>query len=126
MLVKCINPFRNQVSKNHVYLVIEIMASIYDKYYSYRIIDNNGCPAIYNADLFEIVSNKVINSSIIVDKTMLIVSHDLIVNSSLNQRNMEGFWGCYFEDDDIEAKDILKSVVDDLSKHENIDLSDVF
>lgn len=119
MIVKCIRPYRTQVSEKHIYLVIEVFANVYSKKYSFRIIDNDGCPAIYNADLFEIVSSKIINSSIIIDANSLVVSHDLIVNTSLNQKHMEGFWGCYF-DGIQEAKCLLETVVEDISKCENI------
>ena len=114
MLVKCSKPFRHQLSENNVYLVIEILTKFSNKSVSYRLIDNEGYPSIYDADRFEVVSNKIDNFAVLLNDDGIILSHELIVNSELNIKSIDGFWGLFIEDD-IDAKQILKEVIKDLS-----------
>lgn len=47
MLIRCEKAFRHQISKGHIYLVIEILIKRVNSKISYRIIDNDGIPAIF-------------------------------------------------------------------------------
>ena len=58
MLVRCEKSFRHQISEGNIYLVIEILIKRANSKISYRIIDNDGIPAIYDSENFEIVSER--------------------------------------------------------------------
>lgn len=120
MVVKCIESFRHQIKKEEKYLVIEILVT--NNLISYRIIDEEGYPAIYDAGKFEIVSNHLSDYSISIMKNSLVISPQEIMNSDLNAKSIDGFWGIFIEDNQ-EAKAILKKIVIDLSKTENIQLA---
>ena len=62
MLVKySLKSFRSgQLIQGEIYLVIEIYIDFEREKTSYRIVSNTGCPAIYEANGFEIVSGKKI------------------------------------------------------------------
>lgn len=119
MLVKCINSFRNQIRVESIYLVLEVLIKRTNNMISYRIIDEDGYPAIYDADNFIIVSNNMNHFSIFLNNKMLILSHTLILNSELNKKHIEGFWGLFIEDD-TEARTLLQKVIDNLALEENI------
>ena len=119
MIVKCKSSFRHQITEGDNYLVIEVLIRRTTNRISYRIIDNEGYPAIYEADKFEVISNKLIDFAIKFDDEIIILSHTLILNSELNKMNIEGFWGLFSEDNE-ETKIILKRVLTDLSSSENI------
>ena len=48
-----------QLIQGEFYLVIEIYIDFEREKTSYRIVSNTGCPAIYEADGFEIVSSNL-------------------------------------------------------------------
>lgn len=119
MLVKCIKSFRNQIIEGAVYLVVEIIINNSTSTISYRIIDNDRYPSIYEAEKFAIVSNDLDGFAISFNNGNITLSPKLILDSKLNEKNVEGFWGLYIEDD-VEAKQILQEVVCTLAENENI------
>ena len=120
MLIKCKESFRHQITKGDIYLVIEMIIRLSNNSIFYRVIDNEGYPAIYEFEKFEIVSNEYKNSAVLLNDTKFILSHKDILNSSLNEKNIEGFWGCFIEDD-VEAIKVVNNIVKELSLQENIE-----
>ena len=122
MLVKCKKAFRHQTTENNTYLVMEV--SIQFSYNSkfYRIIDNEGYPALYKAENFEIVSNEYNNCAVLLNDRRFVLSHKDIINSSLNNKNINGFWGGCFIEDDVEAIKIVNNVVKELSLQEHFEV----
>lgn len=120
MLVKCVNSFRHQIIEGDVYLVVEILVRRSNDIVSYRVIDAEGFPSIYDSNHFEIVTNNIDNFAVSVCEEQIIISHKSILNSKINKRNVEGFWGAYIEDD-VESKEILKNVVCSIATIEGID-----
>ena len=49
------------------------------------------------------------------------VTHKRIIDSKLQDENIDGFGGAYIEND-IVAKEILQLVVEDLATYENVDV----
>jgi hypothetical protein len=119
MLVRCEKAFRHQISKGNIYLVIEIIIKRANSKISYRIIDNDGCPAIYDSENFKIVSENVNGMCILTNDIQISFTHKRIIDSKLQNENIDGFWGAYIEDS-IEAKDILQLVVEDLATYEKV------
>ena len=119
MLIKCIKSFRNQLKVGNVYLVVEISIKAANNSVGIRVIDDEGYPAIYEADRFEIVSNRIDDFAILINEDHIVLSHNLILNSELNEKSIEGFWGLFIEDD-LKAKQILCEVVSNLAMNENI------
>lgn len=124
MLVKCINSFRQQISKGNDYLVIEILVKRPQNIISYRVIDNEGFPAIYDSENFEIISNSIDDFAISVYQNEIVLSHKLILNSKANEKNVEGFWGLFIEDDK-ETREILQKVVCSMANTEGIELPEI-
>lgn len=91
MVVKCISSFRHQVIAGKIYLVVEILVKRYNAKISYRIIDEEGYPAIYDEELFDIVSNSLHDYSVISTQESLILSPAQIVNSELNKKMWRDF-----------------------------------
>ena len=120
MLIKCKESFRHQITKGDIYLVIEMIIRLSDNSIFYRVIDNEGYTAIYEFEKFYIVSNEYKNSAVLLNDTKFILSHKDILNSSLNEKNIEGFWGCFIEDD-VEAIKVVNNIVKELSLQENIE-----
>jgi hypothetical protein len=120
MLVKCSNPFSHQTTEGKTYLVIEVI--IVRNKVDYRIVDNQGCPAIYDSNDFEIVSRSLDGYCLLekINNQAIIITHKLILDSKLNMDHIEGFWGVYFDSTINEGKDILENVIKDLSFREKI------
>ena len=110
MIVKAEKNFRHQISKGTEYQVLEIIIKRNSNVISYRIVDNDSIPAIYENSLFSVVSNYMENASVIFDDAQIVMSHKLITDSKLNQTHTEGFWGAFFEDDPV-AMRILEEVI---------------
>ena len=91
MVVKCISSFRHQVIAGKIYLVVEILVKRYNAKISYRIVDEEGYPAIYDEELFDIVSNSLHDYSVISTQESLILSPAQIVNSELNKKMWRDF-----------------------------------
>lgn len=121
MLVRCEKAFRHQISEGHIYLVIEILIKRPNSKISYRIIDNDGVPAIYDSENFEIVSEGVNGLCISTNAIEISFSHKKIIDSKLQDENIDGFWGAFIEND-IKAKEILQQVIEDLATYEEIDI----
>ena len=121
MLVKCKKAFRHQTTENNTYLVMEVSIQLSYNSKFYRIIDNEGYPALYKAENFEIVSNEYNNCAVLLNDSSFVLSHKDIINSSLNNKNINGFWGCFIEDD-VEAIKIVNNVVKELSLQEQIEV----
>ena len=121
MLVRCEKSFRHQISEGNIYLVIEILINRANSKISYRIIDIDGIPAIYDSENFEIVSESVNGMCIFTNAVQISVTHKRIIDSKLQDENIDGFWGAYIEND-IVAKEILQLVVEDLATYENVDV----
>lgn len=98
MLIKCKEQFGQQLSPETLYFVIEIYINISTGSVQYRLVDDEGCPAIYEAKKFEIISNEIDGFTISIADNKLVLSPKLIAESELNKKNINGFWGCYFED----------------------------
>lgn len=62
MVVKCEKSFRHQISEGMNYRVLENIIKRDSNAISYRIIDNDGIPAIYESTLFCVVSNHMNNA----------------------------------------------------------------
>lgn len=121
MLVRCEKTFRHQISEGNIYLVIEIIIKRANSKISYRIIDNDGIPAIYDSENFEIVSESVNGMCILTNAIQISFTHKSIIDSKLQDENIEGFWGAYIENN-ITAKEILQLVVENLATYENVDI----
>lgn len=121
MLVKCTRSLHEQLSAGKVYLVLEVYTHLDRKTIDYRLLDNNGCPAIYSADYFEIESDRVSCFSLLVKETYLVLWPEIIAKSPLNAENIDGFWGCYFEDYQKwgQAKETLERAVQALAAQED-------
>ena len=114
--------FSEQLVKEKVYLVIEASFDFRINKYSevlgafYRIIDEGGTPAIYNADGFEIVSGNLDGYYLAQNRNdYIIMTHKLIFEA-----NPDKFWDTYFDSTTNEGKNLLKSVIKDLASKENI------
>ena len=114
--------FSEQLVKEKVYLVIEAYFNFSlnkpsaVRRISYRIIDEGGTPAIYNADGFEIVSGNLDGYYLAQNRNdYIIMTHKLIFEA-----NPDKFWDTYFESTTNEGKNLLKSVIKDLASKENI------
>lgn len=59
MIVECAETFRSQITKGECYLVIEVLIDMDRNSLLYRIIDNDGCPAIYEAEKFDVISGNM-------------------------------------------------------------------
>ena len=116
MLVKCKKAFRYRT-----YLVIEVIIRFSDNSKFYRIIDNQGYPALYKAENFEIVSNEYNNCAVLLNDRRFVLSHKDIINSTLNNKNINGFWGCFMAND-VEAIKIVNNVVKELSLQEHFEV----
>ena len=116
MLVKCKKAFRYRT-----YLVIEVIIRFSDNSKFYRIIDDDGYPALYGAKKFKIVSNEYNNCAVLFNHKSFVLSHKDIINSTLNNKNINGFWGCFIEDD-VEAIKIVNNVVKELSLQEHFEV----
>ena len=122
MLVRCINAIRNQILQDKVYLVIEIYIKRSNNSISYRIIDSEGYPAIYESSNFVITSNKISNFSLVIKDTSIVFTPESLYSSKLNEHHLEGFWGMFI-DDNSEAKKLLREVVAELSEQEQFYIS---
>lgn len=119
MLIQCKKNFRQQIKEGEIYLVIEILIKRNSNSVSYRLIDREGYPAIYDAKNFEIVSNRLNNFALLLTSDIIIFSPKQIIDSELNKKNIDGFWGLFIEDDP-EARNILNKVILDLASDENV------
>ena len=72
MLIKCIKSFRNQLKVGNVYLVVEISIKAANNSVGFRVIDDEGYPAIYEADRFEIVSNRIDDFAILINEDHIV------------------------------------------------------
>jgi len=108
--------------KEKVYLVIEAYFNFSlnkpsaVRRISYRIIDEGGTPAIYEANGFEIVSGNLNGYYVVEDRE----DHMIITHKLIFEANPDKFWDTYFESTTNEGKNLLKSVIKDLASKENI------
>lgn len=119
MLVKCKKSFRHQLKEGNIYLVVEIIIKRKSNTIRYRLIDNEGYPAIYEADMFEVQTNVLKDYAITINQESILISPIQIANSELNREDINGFWGLFVEDN-LEAKKILMESVENLALSENI------
>lgn len=109
-----------QITQGEIYFVIEIYFDRkktcgYSNAY-YRIIDNIGCPTIYEADGFEIVSSNLDGYCLAKDDDGdITIAHKLIFEARLNE-----FWEVYFDDPTNKERTLLENVIKDLSFREGI------
>ena len=120
MLVQCKETFGQQIIEGTIYLVIEILVQRNPYSVSYRVVDSEGYPAIYDAEKFEIISNRINQFALSLTQNHMAVSPKRIVDSELNKKDIEGFWGLFIEDD-LEAIELLKEVISELAADENIE-----
>ena len=114
--------FSEQLVKEKVYLVIEayfdfrLNKSSEVLGASYRIVDEEGTPAIYDADGFEIVSGNLDGYYFLQDSDdHITITHKLIFEAGINT-----FWEVYFEKPTDNERALLDNVVKDLSSREGI------
>lgn len=119
MLIQCKEKFRQQIKEGEIYLVIEILIKRNSNSVSYRLIDREGYPGIYDAKKFEIVSNRLNNFALLLTSDIIVFSPKQIIDSELNKKNIDGFWGLFIEDAP-EARNILNKVILDLASDENV------
>ena len=119
MLVKCKKSFRHQLKEGNIYLVVEIIIKRKSNTIRYRLIDNEGYTAIYEADMFEVQTNVLKDYAITINQESILISPIQIANSELNREDINGFWGLFVEDN-LEAKKILMESVENLALSENI------
>lgn len=124
MLVQSKETFRHQIKEGDVYLVIEILIKCNNNSVSYRIIDNEGYPGIYKAEQFVIISNSINKFALSLKPDCIIFSPKQILDSELNEKNIEGFWGLFIEED-LKAKEIFKKVVLELALDEDVTLPQI-
>jgi hypothetical protein len=122
MLVKCSTSFRHQTTEGEIYLVIEVIIISTRNEVSYRVIDNEGCPAIYESNDFEMVSGNLDGYCLMGknNSKIMIITPKLIFDSKLNMEHIDGFWGVYFDSTSNEGKCLLENVIKDLSFREKI------
>lgn len=147
MIVKCCKPFSlreyferlgtpmtvcdesapgDQLTVGEIYLVIEVIIGSSAEQVSYRIVDNQGFPAIYESYCFEIVSGSLDGLSIeeITEGKNLTITHKLVADSKLRTDYGGRFWEVYFDSEDKEkekeSRNLLKNVIKDLSLREKI------
>lgn len=118
MLVKCIHGIGNQIIKDNIYLVVEIYIHQAKKNTEFRVIDSEGYPAIYDYSNFIIISNKLSDFTFSVQNGRVVLSHNFIFNSKLNSQHVDGFWGMFI-DDNPEAQELLKQVIQELANMEH-------
>ena len=118
MLVQySLKSFRSgQLIQGEIYLVIEIYIDFEREKTSYRIVSNTGCPAIYEADGFEIVSGNLDGYCLAEDDDGdITITHKLIFEAGTNT-----FWEVYFDNPTDNERALLDNVVKDLSLREGI------
>lgn len=122
MLVKCIKSFNEQISADTIYLVLEVYISRSKPSIDYRVLDNDGCPAIYEAKNFEVVSDRLDGFGFVVKEDFFVLSPEILIQSDLNEKNIDGFWGCYFEDSSTlnDAVKTLKKAILQVSQNEDM------
>ena len=77
-------------------------------------MDNAGCPVIYEADGFEIVSSNLDGYCLAEDDDGdITIAHKLIFEAKLNN-----FWEAYFENPTHKERALLENVIKDLSFRE--------
>jgi len=105
-----------QLTKGKIYLVIELYLDFESSKTSYRVLNNEGAPTIYDADGFEIVSGNLDGYYWVQDRDNYItITHKLIFEAGKNT-----FWEVYFDDPTDEERTLLGNVVKDLSFREGI------
>ena len=114
--------FSEQLVKEKVYLVIEayfdfrLNKSSEVLGASYRIVDEEGTPAIYDANGFEIVSGNLDGYYFLQDSDdHITITHKLIFEAGTNT-----FWEVYFDNPTSKERTLLENVVKDLSFREGI------
>lgn len=86
MLIQCKEKFRQQIKEGEIYLVIEILIKRNSNSVSYRLIDREGYPGIYDAKKFEIVSNRLNNFALLLTSDIIVFSPKQIIDSELNKK----------------------------------------
>ena len=105
-----------QLTKGKIYLVIGLYLDFESSKTSYRVLNNEGAPTIYDADGFEIVSGNLDGYYVVEDRE----DHMIITHKLIFEANPDKFWDTYFESTTNEGKNLLKSVIKDLASKENI------
>ena len=127
MTIKCIKACGDDAGKEYTtvgreYAVIEIICTKNKSQdgwrIHYRIIDDDGIPAMYKVEYFEILNNDLANMVMCEKAYGYVITHRLIADSSLEKENLNGFWGVYFETENIIAKRILEEVLHEILQEE--------
>ena len=128
MTVKCTKKYKNNAKKDYItigkeYYVIEIIYTRNtdngDYKINYRIMDNNGVPAMYKVEFFEIIDSGLSDMVMCKKAYGYVITHKIIADSSLEREDVNGFWGVYFETENIIAKRILEEVIHKSCKNDN-------
>lgn len=128
MIVRCIKKWHldqseKQITVGKIYLVLEVtLVQKQNKndalfhMMSYRILNNNGVPGIYNAECFEVLSDKLDHMVILMPSASVIqITHKAFTDPIYEQKNANGFWGYLFESNSKQAIDVLQNAVIELN-----------
>jgi hypothetical protein len=123
MLLKSKETIEYSYTKGVLYLPIEVSCNLKRKTVYVRIVDDDGCPALYDLSNFVIISGKLNGFCFEYYDDKLFLSHHLLINTPLDKKNIDGFWGVFFEDTTqlaVKALQIVRSAVEDLARIENV------
>jgi len=105
-----------QLTKEKIYLVLEMLLDLKECKVSYRFVNNLGIPSIYDADAFKVVSGSLDGYYLVQNRDDYItITHKLIFEARLNE-----FWEVYFDNPTNKEKTLLENVIKDLSFREGI------
>lgn len=105
-----------QLTKEKIYLVLEMLLDLKECKVSYRFVNNLGIPSIYDADAFKVVSGSLDGYYLVQNRDDYItITHKLIFEAKLNN-----FWEAYFENPTHKERALLENVIKDLSFREGI------
>ena len=92
---------------------------------SYRLINNDGRPTIYNASCFTVVSNDLRDMVFDYYGDFCIITHKRFFDTAIGKDNVNGFWAHLFETDDLEALKLVESVAHDINFDQRIILPEI-
>ena len=108
--------FSEQLTKRGIYLVVEVDIDIRMRKVCYTLIDDAGCPAVYEACAFDIISSNL-------DGYRLLMEDDgdiLLTPAPIFEAGRHDFWDAYFDAPMNRERTLLENVLRDLSSREGI------
>ena len=129
MIVKCISNIgklkytSDTITVGKEYLVLEInFSKMHEEFISYRLINDDGRPVIYDASCFTVVSNELKDMVVDYQKEWCTITPKRIFESTVGKDNINGFWAHLFETDDLEAIRLVESVASELNSEQGVAL----